>query len=157
MSKPPPENLMEWPKGELAKEVARLRAIVREHAESRGTDARRVNAPGAVTTVDQDIYAEGSSIVDARQAVLMDSTDSVLVDTHKDAERVLMMLVLSGRINYSDERVAHPYLLDPDGAAVIAVHLVSLATRAMQGNLDHGKRFGVEFMRAFERRMREAT
>ena len=31
MTKPPPENLMEWPKADLAKEVARLRAIMREH------------------------------------------------------------------------------------------------------------------------------
>ena len=155
MSKPPPEDLMKWPKSALAKEVARLRAITREHAESPGTDARRVDAPNTVTSVEGDIYSEGTSLIDARKAVLMDGTESVLIDTHRD-ERVAMMLVLSGRINYSEDRVAHPYLLNPEGAAAIAVHIVSLCARAEAGSLEHGRRFATEWRREWDRQMKEA-
>jgi hypothetical protein len=36
----PPDELKDWSKNDLVREVRRLRAIMREHAERRGDDAR---------------------------------------------------------------------------------------------------------------------
>ena len=144
MTKPPPENLMEWPKATLAKEVARLRAIMREHG------AEVADAPhsgGDMADVAGDPYARGGVVLDARKAVLMESLDVCLVDTKQD-EKPIMMMVLEGRVNYETRRTKQAYLFGADGAAALATQLVALAGRA-------GGAFMAEFQGAFEERMAE--
>jgi hypothetical protein len=98
----PPDDLKAWSKNELVREVRRLRAIMREHAERRGDDPRAQATTGAaVTSVDGDPHAARARVLDTRAAVLMDTVDVVLVDT-KSEEPVRMMLALGGRINYAD-------------------------------------------------------
>lgn len=153
MSRPPPDDLMQWPKRELAKEVARLRAITREHAERRGDDPRGAATTGAATVdVAGDPHAAGGALLDARAAVLMESVDVVLVDTKSD-DPVVMMLALGGRVNYSSDRVEHAYLFGPDGAAALVSELVGLASRAASGELGHGRRFAEAFRALLDERM----
>lgn len=147
MSQPPPTDLMQWPKKKLAQEVARLRAITREHAHQPGSDPRRAQAPGAIIDVAGDPHAQGGALLDARSAVLLDGMEVVLVDGHRD-ERPSMLLVLRGRVNYSTERVEHAYLYGPDGAAALVSEHIGLAQRAAQ----HDRRFGAEFKQALDER-----
>jgi hypothetical protein len=144
MTKPPPANLMEWPKGDLAKEVARLRAILREHGHEVG------NVPhsgGDMVDVAGDPHARGGVVLDARKAVLMDAMDVCLVDTKQD-EKPIMMMVLEGRVNYETRRTKQAYLFGADGASALATQVVALAGRA-------GGAFMAEFQETFEQRMAE--
>jgi hypothetical protein len=152
MNGPPPDDLKAWPKNELVREVRRLRAITREHAERRGDDPRQQATSGAaVTDVAGDPHARGGAILDARAAVLMDGVEVVLIDTKRD-EPVAMLLALSGRINYATERVEHAYLFGPDGAAALISELAGLAARAA-GGPEHAHRFAAEFQTELNRRM----
>jgi hypothetical protein len=138
----PPANLMDWPKGKLAQEVERLRAVLREHSERSHDDAR---SGGGMVDVAGDPHARGGVVLDTRQAVLMESIDVCLVDTKRD-EAPAMMMVLEGRVNMTTHRTSQAYLFGADGAAGLATELVALAGRA-------GDRFAAEFKTAFEQRM----
>lgn len=153
MSEPPPDDLKQWSKNELVRELRRLRAILYEHAERRGVDPREQATTGAaVVDVAGDPRAQGGAVLDARSAVLMDSVDVVLVDTKHD-DPVVMMLALAGRVNYSHDRVEHAYMFSPDGAAALVSELVGLAARASSHAAEHGQRFAAEFTVALDERM----
>jgi hypothetical protein len=145
MSKPPPEDLMEWPKAELAKEVARLRAINREFADRPHDDA---TSGGGITDVAGDPHARGGVILDARGAVLMDTVDVSLIDTKKEEERPAMFLVIGGRVNFETRRTSQAFMFGADGAAGLATELIALAGRA-------GGDFFDEFRESFTQRMGE--
>lgn len=150
----PPDDLKDWSKNDLIRELRRLRAIMHEHSERRGDDPREQATTGAaITDVAGDPHAVGGALLDARSAVLMDSVDVVLVDTMA-SEPVAMVLALGGRINYADDRIEHAYMFGPDGAAGLVSELIALAGRA-SGLEPHGKRFAAEFEADLERRMRE--
>lgn len=142
MNQPPPENLMDWPKAQLAREVDRLRAITREHADRLHDDAR-----SGGDSVGGSPHGRGDSVLDTRGAVLMDGAEVILVDTKQD-QRPAMALLLEGRVNYGANRVRQMYLFGPDGAAAIITQLIGLAGRA-------GGEFGAEFKADLERRMEE--
>jgi hypothetical protein len=144
MTKPPPENLMDWPKAELAREVARLRAVLYEHASREHDPA---TSGGDLVDVAGDPYARGGVVLDAREAVLLDEMDVSLVDTKQDQAPVMFML-LQGRVNFETRRTKQGFMFGPDGAAALATQLVGLAGRA-------GGRFLTEFQEAFEARMGE--
>jgi hypothetical protein len=149
--KRPPDDLMEWPKGELAKEVARLRAITREHAERPGDDPRQASTSDPI--IGGSPRGRGDALLDARSAVLMDFIDVALVDMKRD-EPLSMMLSLAGRINYADDRVTHAYIFGPDGAAGIVSQLVGLASRAAGAHGDpNAEAFAAEFKADLGRRM----
>jgi hypothetical protein len=153
MTTPPPDDLKRWSKNALVREVQRLRAITREHAERRGDDPREHALSGpAVTDVAGDPYAQGGAILDARAAVLLDEMDVVLVDTKHD-EPVAMLLSLQGRVNYSHDRAEHAYLFGADGASALVSEVVGLATRASKSAGEHGQRFAVEFRKLLSERM----
>jgi hypothetical protein len=144
MAKPPPDDLMEWPKGELAKEVARLRAILYERADREHDPA---TSGGGMVDTTGDPHARGGVLLDARGAVLMDKLDVSLVDTKQDKVPAMMMLI-GGRVNFETRRISQAYLFGPDGAAAVATQLVGLAARA-------GGPFMTEFQESFEKRMEE--
>ena len=143
MTKPPPEDLMDWPKAQLAKEVARLRAINREFAEP---IADPPTSGGDIVDVAGDPHARGGAVIDARNAVLMDGIDVAVVDTRSGEDSVVMMLVLEGRVNYSTRRVKQAYMFDANAAASIVTQLLGIAARA-------GGLFRVRFQAAVEEQM----
>jgi hypothetical protein len=145
VSQPPPENLMDWPKGQLASEVARLRAILREHAEVPADPPR---SGGDMVDVAGDPHARGGVVLDMRESVLMDYLDVALVDTKHEDDTPAMMLVIEGRVNYQTRRVKQAYLFGADGAAALVTQLAGLAARA-------GGAFADEFRRLFDERMTE--
>jgi hypothetical protein len=146
MSKPPPTDLMEWAKADLAREVQRLRAIQHEWSSRTHDDAR---SGGAMHNRDGvgDPYGRGNVILDVRGAVLMEEVDVCLVDTKQD-ETPAAMLTLGGRVNYETRRVSQAYLFDVDGVAAIISELVGLAQRG-------GGNFALQFQAALEHRMAE--
>lgn len=148
MTGPPPDDLMQWSKPRLVRELQRQRALNREHA-------RQVNpshSGGDTVDVAGDPYAQGGALIDARGAVLLDTSEVLLVDTRSD-DPVAIVLRLGGRINYAHERADTVYLMGPDGAAAIVTEIAGLTRRAAGGAGDHGRRFAREFQAAFERRM----
>jgi hypothetical protein len=80
----PPDDLKEWSKNDLVREVRRLRAVMREHAERPGDDPRAQATTGAVVDVAGDPHAAGGALLDMRSAVLMDGMEVVLVDTKRE-------------------------------------------------------------------------
>lgn len=148
----PPDNLMEWPKAELVKELERLRAIMREHAEQVGGDPKTAHAPDSI--VGGTPYGQGDALIDARSAVLMDYAEVVLVDT-KQGSVPVMMLRIAGRINYTTDRADHVYLFGPDGGAAIVSELFGLAQRASKDTDRGGYEFARQFRNELRRRMRE--
>jgi hypothetical protein len=136
---------MEWPKGELAKEVARLRAVLhefstRDHAEPR--------SGGDSVDVAGDPYARGGVVMDTRGAVLMDANEVILVDLKRPDDPPAMALIIEGRVNLKAERVKQMYLFGTDGAAGLVTEIIGLAQRA-------GGRFATEFLALFDQRMNE--
>jgi hypothetical protein len=155
MSGPPPPNLRDWSKKELAREVERLRAITREMARPGVEgDPREGSGEGLVIDAAGDPHAAGGALLDARNAVLMDAMEVVLADAKHETDPILMFMVLKGRVNYSDSRVEHGYMFGPDGAAALVSELVGLASRA-SAHPGHGQRFAAEFQVQIERRMKE--
>jgi hypothetical protein len=144
-----PPELKDWSKNNLIREVQRLRAVMREHAEQVSPS----HSGGGVVDVAGDPHAKGGALIDARGAVLLDSSEVVLVDTKKD-EPVAMILRLAGRINYSAERADTAYFINTDGAAAIVSQIVGLAARAAHAD-DHGARFAEQFQTDLNRRMEE--
>lgn len=150
----PPDDLKAWSKNDLVREVRRLRAVTREHAQRHGDDPRPASTSDPI--IGGSAYGRGDALIDARAAVLLEHVEVVLVDTKKDTDSVVMMLTLGGRVNYADDRVTHAYLLNGDGAAGIVSELVSLAQRAASmGDDSSGMRFAAEFKVELERRMSE--
>lgn len=150
MSKPPPDDLKEWSKNDLIRELHRLRAVQREHA-------KQVHAPhsgGGIIDVAGSPHAHGGALLDMRGAVLMDNVEVVLADTGA-TERVAMIMRLQGRINYATDRADTSYLFGPDGAAALVTELVGLASRAAAGGQEHGQRFAAEFQVAVNARMQD--
>jgi hypothetical protein len=143
----PPDDLKSWSKNELVRELRRLRAVMREHAEQAPT----AHSGGGVTDVAGDPHASGGALIDARGAVLLDDAEVVLVDTKRD-EALAMVLRLAGRLNYSTERADTAYMLNPDGAAAIVTEIRGLVARAAGSDLDHGQRFAREFERLVDER-----
>lgn len=148
----PPDDLKDWSKKDLMREVARLRAVLHEFSGRRGDDPRPASTSDPI--IGGSPGGSGDALLDARAAVLLDNVEVVLVDT-KQGETVSMMLTLAGRINYSDDRVTHAYLFGPDGAAGIVTELLGLATRAGAGGLPHGVSFAQGFQADIKRRMGE--
>jgi len=144
MSKPPPDDLMKWSKAALVKELGRLRAVMREHAEQPHDPA---TSGGDMVDVAGDPYARGGVVLDARGAVLMENIDVSLIDTNP-GDPPAMFLLLGGRVNYEMRRVSQAYMFGPDGAAGLATQLIALAARA-------GREFFKEFHDAFDQRMSE--
>lgn len=151
MGSPPPDDLFQWPKQKLVKEVQRLRALVREHSDRPGSDPRASASSSGGIIGGDDPHGEGTVLLDMRSAVLLEAVDVSLVDT-KQEQPVAMMLVLSGRVNYSADRVQHVYLFGPDGASGIVSEVTALVSRAQQGQLAHGQAFAEGFMADFRRR-----
>jgi hypothetical protein len=127
VSKPPPENLMEWSKPMLVKELTRLRAILREHADRPHDEAR---SGGEAVHTTHDPYARGASVLDTREAVLLDYNEVILVDRTTGDEPPAVALILEGRVNLQRRRVKQMYLFGSDGAAALIAQLVGLAARA---------------------------
>lgn len=150
----PPDDLMQWSKPALVKELGRLRAIMREHAERPGNDPRPASASDPIIDVAGDPNAQGGALLDARSAVLLENIDVVLIDTKSD-DPVAMMLSLGGRINYADDRVTHAYIFGPDGAAALVGELSALAVRASRHE-GHGQRWAAEFKAGIEARLSDA-
>lgn len=150
MSQPPPDDLKDWSKNQLIRELRRLRAVMREHAEQ----VHPSHSGGGIVDVAGDPRAQGGALIDARGAVLLDFTEVVLMDTTGDAAPVSMAMRLTGRINYSTDRADTTYLFGPDGAAAIVTEIWGLVARA--GQVDpHGQRFGRDFTAELDRRMGE--
>ena len=145
----PPDDLKDWSKKDLMREVARLRAITREHAERVGADPRPASTPTPI--IGGSPTGKGDALIDARSAVLLEGIEVVLIDTKSD-DPVAMLLSLEGRINYADDRVTHAYLFGPDGAAGLVSELIELAQRA-PGAGPHGQRFAEQFQADFKRRL----
>jgi hypothetical protein len=146
----PPDDLKDWSKKDLMREVARLRAITREFAERPGDDPRGASTSDPI--IGGSPGGRGDALLDARSAVLMEGIEVVLIDTKQD-DPISMLLTLSGRINYADDRVTHAYIFGPDGAAGLVSELLMLATRADHGDLPHGQRFARRFRDDLNRRM----
>jgi hypothetical protein len=142
MTKPPPENLMEWPKAELAREVERLRAITREHAERLHDESR-----SGGDSIGGSPHGRGDSVLDTRGSVLLEYNEVILVDTKQD-EAPVMALMLEGRVNYETRQVKQMYLFGTDGAAALVSQIVGLAGRA-------GGEFTAGFKADLDRRMEE--
>lgn len=142
MSVPPPE-LKSWSKRNLIREVERLRAIAKEHAETKGDEPIREG--GDMVDVAGDPHARGGVILDARNAILLDHTDVSLIDTKREGdEQLAIALLLQGRVNFSHDRAQQLYLLNEDGAAAIITELHGLMDRA-----------GPEFAARFTQRLQE--
>lgn len=122
-------ELKGWSKNELVREVERLRAITREHAERPGEDTTGLKAD--MVDVAGDPHARGGVVMDARNAILMDTVDVCLVDpdpSDRAAEPRLAML-LAGRVNMRDDRSQVMFMFGADGAAAVVSQLVGLAQR----------------------------
>lgn len=135
-------ELKTWSKNELVREVERLRAITREHADRPGEDA--TGLPSDLVDVAGDPFARGGVLLDARHAILMEEVDVCLVDSDPSDEGAepLLMMLLSGRVNMRDEHAKVMFMFGADGAAAVISQLLGLAAR-----------IGPEFMALLEQRM----
>lgn len=124
-------ELKSWSKNELVREVERLRAITLEHAHALGDDTTTLDA--SIVDVALDPHARGSVVMDARNAILMDHVDVCLVDSDPSAphepERLVVAMMLSGRVNLRDNRSRVMFMFGLDGAAAIVSELLGLAQR----------------------------
>lgn len=82
-----------------------------------------------------------SVIIDTTNAVLLDSSEVVLMGSPGDPKPYLGML-LEGRINKTSDRARNLYLMNEDGAAALVTELIALAHR-----------IGPEFGRRFTARL----
>lgn len=137
----PRSEFKSWPKNDLVREVERLRAILKEHADAPG-DAPAQDG-GNLVDVPGDPFARGGVVLDTRNAVLLAEVDVCLVDTKRD-EPPRLALLLQGRINFREEHARQLYLMNEDGAAAIVTQLLALA-----------RRIGPEFEARFVERLQE--
>jgi hypothetical protein len=136
MTQPPADNLEQWTKTDLISELRRLRAVTREHAEQRG------DTPGQQPTT--------GALLNISNAVLMDTSEVVLVDTKHD-QPISIVLTLRGRINYAHDRIEHAYLLGPDGTAMLVSQLMGLAAHAAERD----RRFAAAFAAGLAHRLND--
>lgn len=110
----------------LADRLANHRMAITDTA---GSDPRV--AGGGITDVAADPFAHGSVIVDTRNAVLMDAVEVSTIDTQVAGRSAgsALALVLSGRINKSQDRARILFLFGADGAAAIVTELLALGQR----------------------------
>jgi hypothetical protein len=149
---PPPDDLKSWSKNDLVRELRRLRAVMREHAERvQETDVREASVSAPV--IGGGPRERGGSLIDARGAVLLDGMEVVLVDTEPGSPPAMLMS-LSGRINYAADRVQHAYLFGADGAAGLVTELLMLSSRAADME-PHGAQFHREFEQLTAERLAE--
>jgi hypothetical protein len=156
MTGPPPDDLKDWSKNALVREVRRLRAVTREMSRPvvEG-DPREASTQDAVIDVAGDPHAIGGALFDARNATLLDSMDVLLVDSKADEDPIHMYLALRGRLNYSRDRVEHGYLFGADGAAALLSQVIGLAGRCASSGQAHAQAFAKQFQRDLDRRMTE--
>jgi hypothetical protein len=145
-AQPPPDDLMQWSKPALVRELHRLRAMTREHAEHVRSDS----AEHAGAVIGGSPHGRGDALLDTRGAVLLDYTEVVLVDREPDRpdRPPAAMLVLAGRVNFDTRRSQTAYLTGTDGAAAIVSELTALAERA-------GGDYAASFKADLERRLKE--
>lgn len=133
---------MDWPKAKLIDELQRLRSILREHSERLHDTAR-----SGGDSVGGSPHGRGDSVLDTREAVLLDYNEVILVDSKRD-ELPMMALIMEGRVNLTRRRVKQMYLFGTDGAAALISQLVGLAGRA-------GGAFATGFKADLDKRMAE--
>lgn len=131
-------ELKGWSKNELVREVERLRAITREHADRPGEDTAPLQ--GSMVDAANDPYSRGTVLMDARHAILMDEVDVCLVDAQPGESRnpatARLSLVVAGRVNMRDERSSVLLMFGWDGAAALITQCYGLASRAGGGHLE---------------------
>jgi hypothetical protein len=139
-------ELKGWSKNELIREVERLRAITREHAERPGEDT--TNLQGTMVDPIGDPNARGNVVIDARNAILMETVECCLVDAdpREELKPERLCLTLGGRVNMRNERSQVLFMFDVDGAAAIVSQLVAL-----------GGRIGPAFQRRLMERAQELS
>lgn len=95
-----------------------------------------------------DPHARGNVVIDARNAILMETVDCCLVDTHpgEEAEPERLCLTLGGRVNMRDERSQVLFMFGVDGAAALVSQLIAL-----------GGRIGPEFQQRLMARAQELS
>jgi hypothetical protein len=150
----PPEDLNDWGKQALISELERLRAITREMAAPVVGGDPRENSGADVVDVAGDPYARGGALFDARNAVLLDAMEVMLVDDRRPTESVMMFMALKGRVNTTRDRVEHGYLYGADGAAALVTEILGMVKRSQHGGPD-GIAFAADFKRELDRRLGE--
>lgn len=107
-------------------------------------------SPGELTTdpdqlggqivggIDDDPNARDTSVVDTRNAVLMESWTAASAEMSDD--RHMVALAIEGRINQSSRRARLLLLIDVGGSAAFAAEIVGLAMRMRPDDRDE---FGV--------------
>lgn len=88
-------------------------------------------------------HDRGQTVIDTRNAVLLETTTVVKADNPSDG-RAFMAMQLEGRVNQTSDRASVLYLFDEDGAAAIVTELFGLAQRGG---------FGSEFVEQVTRRL----
>lgn len=81
-----------------------------------------------IITPDENPFGRNNSIVDARNGVLLDALDVVLVEEANQGP--VVCLQLAGRINHQQTRSQVLYMFNADGIASIVTELLALADRA---------------------------
>lgn len=120
-------ELKGWSKNDLVREVERLRAITREHADRPGEPT--TDLQGDLVDAAGDPFARGGVVIDARNAILMETVDVCLVDAMTEEEPARLAMTLGGRVNMRDERSRVLFMFGVDGAAAVVSQLISLAGR----------------------------
>jgi len=91
------------------------------------TDPRRI--PGAMAGPGGP-HDVGGVVLDARNAVILDSVDVSTIDPERGARgQHAVALVLGGRINQTKERASVLFLFGTDGAASIVTELIAFYGR----------------------------
>lgn len=76
-------------------------------------------------------HERGGVVLDARNAVLMDAIDVSTIDPDKGGRgKSALAMVLSGRVNQTQDRASVLFIFGSDGAAGIVTELVALIGRS---------------------------
>lgn len=95
-------------------------------------------------------HDHGGVVLDARNAVLMETVDVSTIDPDRGARgQSALALVLGGRINQTKDRASVLFIFGTDGAAAIVTQLIAVVGRAS------GPQFVAEFMADLDRRLGE--
>jgi hypothetical protein len=90
------------------------------------TDPRTLG--GDIIGDDADPHAENAVDIDITKAVLLGDVHVTIMGNRQTLDPILCML-LSGRVNKSEDRAKVLYLFDTDGAAAIVSELIAMASR----------------------------
>ncbi len=108
-------------------------------------DPRRI--PGAMAGPGGP-HDHGGVVLDARNAVLMDAIDVSTIDPDAGARgQSALAMVLSGRVNQTQDRASVLFIFGTDGAAGLVTELVAVIGRAA------GPRAVAQFMTDLEARL----